>query len=74
MWVVVVVVVNEFGCASLLYLKTEKETSCLPHLKLCDHPGKWGTTSEFRVGLIKQMLVLLSLKRLASEESFSPQT
>jgi len=37
--VVVVVVVNEFGCASLLYLKTEKETSHLPHLRLQDIQG-----------------------------------
>lgn len=58
-----VVVVNEFGCASLLYLKPEKDTSCLPHLKLRDHPGKRETTSEFREGLTKQIPVLLSLKR-----------
>lgn len=35
---VVVVVVNEFGCASLLYLKIEKETSRFPHLRLHSIP------------------------------------
>ena len=58
-----VVVVNEFGCASLLYLRTEKETSCLSHLKLHDHSGKCGATSDFRVGITKKITVLLSLNR-----------
>lgn len=61
---VVAVVVNEFGGASLLHLKTEKETSHRPHLRLHDHPGKWGATSEFRAGLTKQVSVFLSLNRL----------
>lgn len=49
------VVVNELGCA-FLYLKTVKETSRLTHLRLHDHPGKWGATSEFRVGLTSRYL------------------
>lgn len=60
-------VVREFGCASFFfffYLKTEKETSCLPHLRLYDHPGKWEATSEFKVGLAKEIPILPSLNRL----------
>lgn len=56
-------VVNEFGCASLLYLRTVKETSCLPHLKLHDRSGNCGATSDFIVGVTKKITVLLSLNR-----------
>lgn len=54
------VVVNGFECASL-YLKTETETS---RFRLHDHPGKRRATPEFRVGLSKQIPVLLSLNTL----------
>lgn len=52
--------------------KTEKETSCLPYFRLHDHPGKWGATSEFIVGLTKQIPALLVLNTLASEETLRP--
>lgn len=39
-WNLLGVVVNELGNTSF-YLKTEKETSHLPHLRLHDHPEKW---------------------------------
>lgn len=68
------VVVSEFGCASFLYLKIEKGTSCLPHWRLYDHPGKWGATSEFEVGLAKQTCSSEPEQTLASEETLSPQT
>lgn len=34
-----IVVVNEFGCAFLLYPQTEKKTNHLPLLRLHDHQG-----------------------------------
>lgn len=66
--------VSEFGYVSFLYFNIEKETSHLPHLRLSDRLGKWGATPEFRVGLAKQIPVLLSLNRLASEETLNSQT
>lgn len=53
---VAVVVVSEFECASFLYLKNWKGNKLPAFFRLHDHPGKWGATSEFRVGLTRYLL------------------
>lgn len=68
------VVVSELDVPPFFTSKLKKETSCLPHLRLYDHPGKWGATSEFKVGLAKQTCSSEPEQTLASEETLSPQT